>query len=170
MHVWFEEAGALVRLALGSPGSTKDIVILSAIGVITLCTVMNVAGAAADMGKPNGSRRILGLLAGLVILLAAVTATQRLLLPLTNDPLVRTGLLFGAPAAVMLAVGLPLVALIAGGRYIGTLVAFCMSLFAAFVMIQVALALMGSLRGGTSWGFFLKSRRDSMNRFLETGR
>ncbi|MBN1556661.1 MAG: hypothetical protein JW951_00785 [Lentisphaerae bacterium] len=169
-HAWFETAGSLVRLALGSPDSVRDLVVVSAVAGITLFAVMDVAGTAAGMSTVRGSRKILGLLAGLVLLLIAVTATVRLVLPPASGRALRTALLYGTPAVLMLVAGIPLVAWIARGRYVGTLIAFTLSLFAAFVMVQLTLALLASLRGGTSQGFFLKSRRDEMNRFLETGR
>jgi hypothetical protein len=106
------------------------------------------------------------LILGAVILLAAVCASALWLPGLVRDPVLRRRLLMGVPVAVTLVVVTPLIDRITRGRYIGSLTAFLMSVFAGFVAAQVVLALIASLHGGKDEAFFLKGRRDSMNQFL----
>ena len=166
MHTWLAEATQWVNVYLGSPGnSTQTVTVIIAAG-LTMGFVMVVAGTAVGMSAVGSARKLLGLVVGVIVLLAAVSATSLWMPGWVRDPTLRLGLMVGIPVAATLFVVLPLMAWITKGRYVEVFLSFLMCIFAGFVMAQVVLAVSGSLRGGKKETFFLKGRRDSMNRFL----
>jgi hypothetical protein len=168
MHTFWSEIAHWLRLYVGSPGDPAAVISVVTAVVLAAGFVMVVAGTAVGMTSVGTPRKIAGLVLGGAVVLAALAATALWLPALVEDAALRRWLLPGIPALAALLISVPLVCWVARGRYIGSLLAFAMSLFAGFVAAQLVLALLGSIRGGHKSGFFMKERRDAMNRFLDT--
>jgi hypothetical protein len=170
MHAFWSESVRWLRLYIGSPGDPAALIAVVIAVLLAAGFVMNVAGTAVGMTAAGTPRKLAGFAVGAAVVLAATAATALWLPALVSDAALRRWLLPGIPALAALLLAVPLVCRITRGRYIGSLLAFGMSVFAGFVMAQLVLALLGSIRGGHKNGFFMKERRDAMNRFLDSTR
>jgi len=166
MTTWTSEINAMIRAAMGNPGSTLELAVLALLSLIA-CTVIVMLGSKfTRMGVVEVNRSVLTVLIGCAVALAAAVAARLYVEPqMESSELAR----FVAPAAAVLAVlviVVPLLCLLQKGNYFKALPPVILGILAGALIVILVGAWFGAAKSGSKRLDKTRKRKQEIENFI----
>jgi hypothetical protein len=166
MNVWITESLKLVKLMLGNPASTVELVVLICVGVVTF--IIALAKIADLLGAHSATRPRSAIVFVLsVILLLGIAAAADIYLPQKLGGSMHKFIPLAAAIVALLVAVTPITCLVKKASYMTSLFSLVLAGASAAVVIALAVAAFNALESGNKGLDSTRERKDSLDKIMQ---
>jgi len=165
MNHWIAHLQAILRLALGNPGSNIEMRVLIVVAFAMMWGIVCKAGNLLGIDNTGPVRTFVVTLVGILLSLLALAAVQ-MYLPAWNHPQYRLWILIGVPVAVGLLLVVPFMGLFQKASYIAAAMTWALSVAGAALVVLLVGAMFDSYMSGRRDAEQEKTRKQELERMI----
>ena len=148
MNQWIEGLQAMLRVALGNPGSDVEMWVLAVVSFAMMWGIVGKAGSLLGINNTRAVQTVGVTVIGIALSLLALVAAQ-IYLPAAGDPQYRLWVLVGVPVAVGLLLVAPSMCLFQKATFMAAVMTWALSVAGAVLVVLLVGAMFDSFASGS---------------------